>query len=340
MYINFLILFIIFSFFLLFLCKKLNLFVDYKLEKHKRYSSRSKSYSIGGILLLIYIFYYFAYLKNEYLVSIFFFLLFFIGLLSDIKKLNSVSIRFFLQVIFIYLFTHALDLEIKTTKIDFIDNCLTNSYINSLFVTFCLMVLINGGNFIDGINGLLLKYYTAITIVILLSLNMFILEDIEFFKNLILILLVLLIFNISAGIYMGDSGAYLISILMGTSLINFSSSNFIISPYLVIIFLWYPCFELLFSMIRRKIKDNKTYKPDTKHLHQLLHNLIKSKFNIINEKFSHIATSLIINLYNLLIFVISTKFIYYSEILVLILMLNISLYLLTYFILSKEIIKN
>ena len=139
---------------------------------------------------------------------------------------------------------------------------------------------------------------------------------------------------------MGDSGAYLISILMGTSLINFSSSNFIISPYIVIIFLWYPCFELLFSMVRRKIKDNKTYKPDTKHLHQLLHNLIKSKFNIINEKFSHIATSLIINLYNLLIFVISTKFIYYSEILVLILMLNISLYLLTYFILSKEIIKN
>ena len=139
---------------------------------------------------------------------------------------------------------------------------------------------------------------------------------------------------------MGDSGAYLISILMGTFLINFSSNNFTISPYLIIIFLWYPCFELLFSMIRRKIKRNKTYKPDTKHLHQLLHDLIKNKFNIINEKFSHFITSLIINLYNLLIFMISIEFIYYSEILVLILIINISLYLLTYFILSKGIIKN
>jgi len=340
MYINFLVIFTIFSFFLIFLCKRLNLFLDYKLEKHKRYSSKTKSYSIGGILLLIFVLYYFTYLKHEYLLSIFFFLIFFIGLLSDVKKLNSVSIRFFLQMIFIFLFTHTLDIQIKTTKIDFVDNLIGNSYINSLFVTFCLMVLINGGNFIDGINGLVLKYYTVITLVVLLSLDMFIYQDLEFYKNLTLILLILLILNILGGIYMGDSGAYLISILMGTSLINFSSNNFAISPYLIIIFLWYPCFELLFSMIRRRIKENKTYKPDTKHLHQMLHALIKNKFNITNEKFSHILTSLIINSYNLLIFVISTRFIYYSEILVSILILNIILYLYTYFILSKKMIKN
>ena len=340
MHINFLVSFIVLSLFLFFLCKKFNLFVDYKLEKHKRYTSKSKSYSIGGILLLIYLLYYFAFLKNEYLISIFFFLIFFIGLLSDIKMLNSVSIRFFLQLIFIFFFSYALDLEIKTTKIDFMDNLISNSYINSLFVTFCLMILINGGNFIDGLNGLLLKYYTAITLVILMSLNIFVFEDLEFFKNLILILLVLLILNISGKLYMGDSGAYLVSVLMGTSLINFSSNNFAISPYLVIIFFWYPCFELLFSMIRRKIKHKKTYKPDTKHLHQLLHDIIKDKFSINNEKLSHIITSLIINLYNLFIFIICVKFIYYSEILVSILILNIALYLFTYLILSKKMTKN
>ena len=339
MYINFLVLFVAFSLFLFFLCKKLNLFVDYKLEKHKRHSSKSKSYSIGGILLLIYLLYYFAYLKQEYLISILFFLIFSIGLLSDIKKLNSVIIRFFLQVIFIFLFVNAIDIEIKTTKVDLIDNLLTNSYINSLFVTFCLMVLINGGNFIDGLNGLILKYYIAIASVILFYLNIFILQDLEFFKNLILILLVLLIFNMLGGLYMGDSGAYLISTLMGILLINFSSNNLSISPYLVIIFVWYPCFELLFSMIRRKIKNNKTYKPDTQHFHQLLHDLIKSKFGIINEKFSHIITSFIINSYNLLIFIISIKFIYYSEVLVSILILNIGVYLFTYFLLSRKMIK-
>ena len=339
MYINFLVFFVASSLFLFFFCKKFNLFVDYKIEKHKRHSSKSKSYSIGGILLLIYLLYYFAYLKHEYLISIFLFLIFSIGFLSDIKKLNSVSIRFFLQVIFIFLFVNAIDIEIKTTKVNFIDNLLSNSYINNLFVTFCLMVLINGGNFIDGLNGLILKYYIAITLVILFCLNMFILQDLEFFKNLILILLVLLIFNMLGALYMGDSGAYLLSMLMGILLINFSSNNLSISPYLVIIFFWYPCFELLFSMIRRKIKDNKTYKADTKHLHQLLHDLIKSKFDIINEKILHIITSSIINSYNLLIFIISIRFIYYSEILLTILILNIGIYLFTYFILSKKMIK-
>tara|TARA_A100000164_G_C21893751_1_gene766797 strand:- start:142 stop:1164 length:1023 start_codon:yes stop_codon:yes gene_type:complete len=339
MNINFLAFFVVFSLFLIFLCKKLNLFVDYKLEKHKRHSSKSKSYSIGGILLLIYLLYYFAYLKHEYLISIFLFLIFFIGLLSDIKKLNSVSIRFFLQIIFIFLFVNAIDIEIKTTKINFIDNLLSNSYINSLFVTFCLMILINGGNFIDGLNGLILKYYVVITFVILFYLNTFLLQDLEFFKNLTLILLVLLIFNIVGALYMGDSGAYLLSTLMGILLINFSSNNVSISPYLIILFFWYPCFELLFSMIRRKIKDNKTYKPDTQHLHQLLHDFIKSKFHIINEKFSHIITSFVINSYNLLVFIISIRFIYYSEILISILILNISIYLFTYFLLSKKMIK-
>ena len=289
---------------------------------------------------MIYLLYYFAYLKQEYFISIFFFSIFLIGLLSDIKKLNSVSIRFFLQIIFIFLFTHVLNLEIKTTKIDFLDNLISNSYINSLFVTFCLMVLINGGNFIDGLNGLLLKYYLAIILVILLSLNMFVLQDFEFFKNLILILLIILIFNILGIVYMGDSGAYLISLLMGTVLINFSSNNLAISPYLVIIFFWYPCFELLFSMIRRKIKDYTIYEPDTKHLHQLLHDNIKNKFNIHDEKLSHFLISSLINLYNLLIFIISIKFIYYSEILISILILNITFYLFIYFILSKKKINN
>ena len=339
MYINFLVIFVTSSLLLFFLCKKFSLFVDYKLEKHKRHSSKSKSYSIGGILLLIYLLYYFAYLKHEYLISMFLFLIFSIGLLSDIKKLNSVSIRFFLQVIFIFLFVNAIDIEIKTTKVNFLDHLLSNSYINNMFVTFCLMILINGGNFIDGLNGLILKYYIAIIFVILFYLNMFILQDLEFFKNLILILLVLLIFNTLGALYMGDSGAYLLSMLMGILLINFSSYNLSISPYLVIIFFWYPCFELLFSMVRRKIKNNKTYKADTQHFHQLLHDLIKSKFNIINEKISHFATSLIINSYNLLIFVISIKFIYYSEILLSILILNIGIYLFTYFLLSKKMIK-
>ena len=74
---------------------------------------------------------------------------------------------------------------------------------------------------------------------------------------------------------MGDSGAYLLSILSGVYLINFSYNNDYISPFFIILLLWYPCFELLFSMIRRFKNKSKTYKPDSNHLHQFIYDFIK-----------------------------------------------------------------
>ena len=54
MYTDFLTLFIVVSLFLVYFCKKNNLLVDFKLEKHKRFSSKLKINSIGGILLIIF----------------------------------------------------------------------------------------------------------------------------------------------------------------------------------------------------------------------------------------------------------------------------------------------
>ena len=340
MFINFFIFFIFLTFSIILICKKNNLIVDFKLEKHKRYSSKSKSYSLGGFLLVSYLFYYFFYLKNDLLTFVYFFLIFLIGFLSDIKKLNSVSLRFFLQIVLILFFSQVLNLQIITTKIDLIDNLLSNTFINSIFVTFCLMVLINGGNFIDGLNTLLIKYFILIYLILFISLSSFIPGSDNFIKNLILVLVVLLCLNSFGIIYMGDSGAYLISLLTGFFLINFSSSNPEISPYLVIVLLWYPCFELLFSMVRRKFNEKKTYKPDNRHLHQLLNDFLKYKFKLNNHKFSHLFTSIIINFFNLITFIISLNFIYNSEILVTILIINIIVYLCTYNILKKIMIKS
>ena len=85
--------------------------------------------------------------------------------MSDIKRLNNVGLRFFLQLILIILFSKIIGIEIQTTKIDFVDQILSYEYINIIFVTFCLMVLMNGTNFIDGLNGLMLKYYILIFLV-------------------------------------------------------------------------------------------------------------------------------------------------------------------------------
>ena len=338
MYFDFYIFFILFTISIIFICKKKNIIVDFKLEKHKRYSSKSKSYSVGGLLLVSYLFYYFVYLKNDYLIFTYLSSVFFIGFLSDIKKLNSVSLRFFLQIILILFFSQILNIEIKHTKIEFIDIILSNTYLNSIFVTFCLMVFINGGNFIDGLNTLLIKYFIFLYLILLIPLGSFIFDDLNFIKNLVLVLAFLLCLNSFGIIYMGDSGAYLLSLLTGYILINFSSDNLSISPYFIVVLLWYPCFELLFSMIRRKFSQNKIYKPDTRHLHQMLNDFLKYKFKISNYKFSHLYTSIIINFYNLNIFLISIKFIYNSEILIAILIINVLVYFTIYYFLKKIIV--
>ena len=339
MLIVFLFFFVLFSFVAIYFCRKKNLLIDYKLEKHKRYSSKSKSYSLGGILLIIFLLYYYTIIVKEYFLIIFLLSIFLVGFLSDLKKINSVSLRFFLQLILILIFVQILNLEIKTTKIEFIDRLLSNNFFNIAFVSFCLMILINGGNFIDGLNGLILKYYTLVFLIIIYNFSDYFSVDTKFLINLIVILSIILVLNLYGFIYMGDSGAYLLSLLTGIYLINFSSNNLTISPYLMIVLLWYPCFELLFSMIRRNIKAIKTYKPDTYHLHQLIHDFFKSRYNFKNELTSHLFTSFVINLYNFLGFIISINFIYSSEILISILITNIFVYLIVYKLLSKKKIK-
>ena len=143
---------------------------------------------------LFYFYFIIFLLKGEYLIFIYLFSIFLISLLSDLKKLNSVSLRFFLQIILIIFFSQILNIEIKTTKIEFVDNLLSNTYLNSLFVTFCLMVFINGGNFIDGLNTLLIKYFIIIYLILLIPLGTFLIDDLDFIAIYLILTIFLLNF--------------------------------------------------------------------------------------------------------------------------------------------------
>ena len=335
MYTNFILFFVITSIFLVYFCRKKNLIVDYKLEKHKRFSSKLKSNSIGGVFLIIFLFYEYVIVNQNNYLFLFLFSIFLIGFLSDTKKLNNVSLRFFLQIILIIFFVSIIGIEIKNTRIDHLDIILSNKITNIIFVGFCLMVLLNGGNFIDGLNGLLLKYFLIVYLFILFNFADNSYVDKDFLLNLSIILSIILLFNLFGFLYMGDSGAYLLSILSGIYLINFSYNNDYISPFFIILLLWYPCFELLFSMIRRFKNKSKTYKPDSNHLHQFIYGFIKknssSKDNII-----HFYTTILINSYNLLIFIFAKNFIYSSTALILIIILNIFVYILSYVFFKKK----
>ena len=122
---NFLIFFLIFSFTLIFFCRKYNILIDQKIEKHKKYSTKSKSFLIGGILIISFLNYYHLFVTYDPVLCLFINFIFLIGILSDLKKINNVSLRFFLQCTLVLFFVNFLSLKITNTRRDFFDQWLT-----------------------------------------------------------------------------------------------------------------------------------------------------------------------------------------------------------------------
>ena len=325
--------FILISFLIIYISRKYSFFLDKKTEFHKKVLNPNKNFFLGGIIFFLYIS-YFLIISNKFILLLFLLFIFLLGLLSDLKLINDPKKRFFFQIFIILLFVSILDIKIFSTRLDIVDLYLQNQHINYLFVVFCLMVFINGSNFIDGLNTLLVSYTILILIIFLIFFN----NSMPFFNNfyeLIFVLSFILILNSFGIIILGDSGAYLISIFLGIYLIDFANQNYIISPYFVILLLWYPCFELLFSITRRVTSNLEAYNPDITHLHQLIYLKI-FKRNKLDFRINHFLVSVIINLYNFGSFYLGSNFFNDTKILILITFFNISLYIFVYSFLKKN----
>ena len=73
---------------------------------------------------------------------------------------------------------------------------------------------------------------------------------------------------------------------MSVILIKFINNNTVISPYFVVLLLWYPCFENLFSIVRRLLSNKKTQQADNYHLHHLIYLFFsKKKISYSNNLF-------------------------------------------------------
>ena len=296
-------------------------------DLHQKFSSIKSVPLTGGVILLVF-YTYFFFNSNE-LIYFCFFGIFVLGILSDLKKIISANKRFLFQTIICFSLAIIGELEITNTRIDILDKIISNKVFNILFVTFCILIIINGSNFIDGLNTLSLGYY----FLIICSLH-FLKFDLAFDSlTLIYIFLTLLILNLFNKLYLGDNGSYLIGFLFSYLLIKLHLTNNLISPYFIILLLWYPAMEILFSIIRKKLKNKSPMLPDNEHLHQLVFKRINK---IINKKlFSNIITALILNFYNLIIFIIGSKFYNHHNFLITLITINIFIYLISYIILRK-----
>ena len=328
---------------ILLLFKKYKIFKNITKDHHQNFTYKELILPIGGYFLTTSILILnFSKVNSE---LIYLLLIFITGCLSDLKKFNSPKFRLFVQSAIILLFVYQFEIELSSTRLEFLDYLLTNIYFNVFFVSFCILIVINGTNFIDGLNGLVLIYYLCISFIILNSgLNIQIFGNENFLSQLIIILLFLLLLNNFNKLYLGDSGSYLIGFLFATILLRIYLSNQYISPFFIILLLWYPCFENLFSIIRKYRYKKSPIKPDTNHLHQLLFYYLNKKIKFKNKLICNNFSSVVINFYNLAVFLLGFNQLTKTNVQVVLILFNILIYLTIYSKLFKfrykDFIKN
>ena len=332
-------LFIIFFIFLFvfIISKKINLFNDdISYPNHKIIGSENRSpLVIGGVFFLIVFLYFNPFSSINFKITIL--LITFLGLMSDKNIFPNPLIRLVIQILILLNFVYFAELQISDVRIDFLNFFLSNIYFNIFFTVFCLAILINGTNFLDGLNGLVSGYYLIVLLsIIYLIDNNFNIIEVEFLKIVFLTLTIFYIFNILGFVYLGDSGSYLIAFVIGVHMIELNEIKYLISPYYIVSLLWYPAFENLFSFLRRVLKRINVSNADNMHLHQLLYLFIESK-KILSIKILNSVSSLIILFLNIPGIVLSNLYISKSVPLLKIIFVNIFFYLLIYYFLTKNL---
>ena len=151
-------------------------------------------------------------------------------------------------------------------------------------------------------------------------------------KSLVYLRLIKKLLNI---LMLGDTGAYLLSFFLGYLIINCHKFNPYISPYFFISIIWYPCYENLFSIIRKLKSNYSPLNPDNKHMHQLLYLMIKKHF-FKNNLLANNASSLIINIVNLVIIYASSMKPYSSVYQITLIIISLTVYTSVFALLKKK----
>ena len=315
-------------------CIKYNFFLD-KIQNsnHKQFIVKKKLVPItGGLYLILGYLINSAYIFN-FFEFYFFLIIFLLGYSSDIIKEFLPIIRLLIQGIICFFFLVYFKINITDVRIDSFNIILDHSLVSYLFTLFCILVLMNGSNFIDGVNLLSIGYFLLVLIsIILISDNYNLSSNLVLVKNLLIILTFLFLMNLFNQIFLGDSGIYLLSFIIGIILIKFHNDNELVSPYYIISLLWYPCFENLFSIIRKKKKKVNPQTADNLHIHHLLYKKF-SKIKSVNIRNN--LTGFTILVFNIPIFLLSSYNYNQTKSLIIIIFLSAIMYLISYNYLKK-----
>ena len=313
---------------------KKKVLLDRKYSHHKSFLNNNEIPLSGGLIFLLSVFiFYRSGFYSFYLIMLGILL---VGIMSDLNLISSPAKRIIFQTAIILVFLFVSKTYIHSIRWEFLDYYFQNTYLGYIFTLFCLVILLNGANFMDGVNTLVTGYFLIIALILLYLTENFDLEiNVYLIKIILITLLVIFTFNFFGKLFLGDGGAYLVSFIFGYLLINFTNKNFEVSPYFVACMLWYPAYENLFSIVRKTINKNSPTKADNKHLHQFLFIFIQSKLTYSNNTLNTL-TGIIINFFNFLIFIYAVNYFNNTHHLVILLVISVIFYNFLYYFLSKK----
>jgi UDP-N-acetylmuramyl pentapeptide phosphotransferase/UDP-N-acetylglucosamine-1-phosphate transferase len=295
---------------------------------------------VGGILLIttILIIYLLRFFKDENITFLVLMGLinFILGFLDDLKIVVSPIKRFTMIIVTNLLLIVFFNFSIINFEIFILDYLNEIYFFKVLLVLMAIFFIINGSNLIDGFNGLLSIHSTLIFSILLFFNENYISNTYNisiYLKFLILLSIIFTFLNFpKARIFMGDGGAYFLGSQMAIISIFISNNSNIISPIFIAIILSYLFFEIFFSVFRKILEKKSPFFPDRNHLHMLIHDKIKNFTD-----FSNPITSLIINLFYLILIIPSFLFFDNSNYCFYYFIFLLSIYLITYINLRRAV---
>ena len=286
---------------------------DGKLKIHK-----AKVPLIGGLILILNfstIFFYQIFFQERFLslninyfnnfelfsLLILIYSYFFLGLYDDKFYLSPFKkLLISILIIFIVIFFNE-NLIISNFSLSFLEKRIFLGNASIFFTTFSILILINALNFYDGING------QSCLIFLFFFSYLLIKSDVNFFYLIcITLILIVMILNFKNLLFLGDSGIYLLTIILSISLIyEYNVQKNIIYADEIFFLLLFPGVDLLRLTITRSLNSKNPFLGDRNHIHHLLINrfsLLFSNIILISLTILPILLFIIFRLNSFLIF--------------------------------------
>ena len=189
---------------------------------------------------------------------------FFLGLYDDRFDIKPYSKLFLLTIVI--LISILIDEDLIVTELNFnLNEININLYKLSIPLTILFFLLfLNAINMFDGIDMQVLIYFLIIILFLFLNFKLL------YFVYFLPVVIISSYFNIKKKLFLGDSGTYVIGILISWLIIKKYNLNDIFNCEEIFLIMALPGFDMFRLFCVRIIKGKNPFKPDNNHIHHLL----------------------------------------------------------------------